>query len=86
MAQSMMVSAASSVAAASTEPCDRCGAAAKLALVLASGRQLTFCGHHANSYTETILETAESIFLEPGFEWWGMAVESPYVGAHRAYA
>ncbi|NJC71119.1 hypothetical protein HC031_15560 [Planosporangium thailandense] len=81
-----MVSAASSVAAGSTEPCDRCGAAAKLALVLASGRQLTFCGHHANGYTETILATAESVFLEPGFEWRGAQVESDYIGAHRADA
>ena len=32
------------------ERCDRCGAAAKLEVVLAAGGELAFCGHHANKH------------------------------------
>jgi hypothetical protein len=53
-----------------SERCDRCGAAAKLALTLAHGGELVFCGHHANQHTEDILRTAKSVVLEEGFEWW----------------
>jgi hypothetical protein len=83
MAQSLMVSAAAHVETGPPERCDRCGADAKVGIVLAAGGQLAFCGHHANSYAETILATAESIFLEAGFEWRGAAAEPEYVGAHR---
>ncbi|NJC67197.1 hypothetical protein HC028_22235 [Planosporangium flavigriseum] len=81
-----MVSAAMHVMAGPTELCDRCGASAKLGLVLPTGGQLAFCGHHANSYAETILAAAESVFLEMGFDWIGAAVEPVYVGTHRAAA
>ena len=30
--------------------CDRCGALAKVRVVLASGNDLVFCGHHAREY------------------------------------
>jgi hypothetical protein len=87
MAQTLMVSSAPHVADGLTERCDRCGAAAKLGLVLATGGELTFCGHHANSYTETILASAESVFLEPGFAWRGNDWRgNSYDGAHRAAA
>jgi hypothetical protein len=88
MAQSLMVSAATHVTAGPAELCDRCGVPAKLGFVLPTGGQLAFCGHHANTYTDTILAMAESVFLEHGFEWIGAAVESTaeYVGAHRAGA
>jgi hypothetical protein len=82
MAQTLMVSSTPYVADGSTERCDRCGAAAKLGLVLATGGELAFCGHHANGYAETILASAESVFLEPGFAWRG----NSYEGAHRAAA
>lgn len=34
----------------STDRCDRCGARAKVRVLLAGGRDLTFCGHHAREY------------------------------------
>ena len=37
-----------------TERCDRCSAAAKLEVTLASGGDLAFCGHHANRHHEDI--------------------------------
>jgi hypothetical protein len=30
--------------------CDRCGALAKVRVVLANGSDLVFCGHHAREY------------------------------------
>jgi hypothetical protein len=53
------------------ERCDRCSAAAKLEVKLASGGQLTFCGHHANRHQEDIVRIAERIVLEEGFAWAG---------------
>lgn len=57
-----------------TERCDRCSAAAKLEVTLASGGQLAFCGHHANRHHEDILGVAGSVVLEEGFEWAGTPV------------
>jgi hypothetical protein len=57
--------------AALTEHCDRCGAAAKLEVTLASGGELAFCGHHANRLHADITGVAERIVLEDGFEWAG---------------
>jgi hypothetical protein len=54
-----------------TERCDRCGAAAKLEVKLASGGELAFCGHHANRLQEDIARIAERIVLEEGFAWAG---------------
>jgi hypothetical protein len=54
-----------------TERCDRCTAAAKLVVRLASGGELAFCGHHANRHHEDILRVAESVVLEADFEWAG---------------
>ncbi|GIE97847.1 DUF7455 domain-containing protein [Paractinoplanes rishiriensis] len=54
-----------------TERCDRCAAAAKLVVNLASGGELAFCGHHANRHHEDITRVAERIVLEEGFAWAG---------------
>ena len=54
-----------------SERCDRCSAAAKLEVTLASGGELAFCGHHANRHHEDIVRVAERILLEEGFEWAG---------------
>ncbi|HEY0003037.1 MAG TPA: hypothetical protein VGB74_21465 [Actinoplanes sp.] len=54
-----------------TERCDRCSAAAKLEVTLASGGELVFCGHHANRLHLDILRVAERVVLEDGFEWVG---------------
>ena len=53
------------------ERCDRCSAAAKLEVALASGGQLAFCGHHANRYAEDILRVAGQVRIEEGFDWAG---------------
>ena len=37
--------------------CDRCGAQARVRVVLASG-ELTFCGHHAKAFEPTLREQA----------------------------
>ena len=54
-----------------TERCDRCGAAAKLEVVLTSGGDLAFCGHHANRHHADITRVASKIRLEDGFDWAG---------------
>jgi hypothetical protein len=57
------------VAAELTERCDRCGAAGKLRIFLPGGGDLTFCGHHANRFGETIRGSAERVVVESGFGW-----------------
>ena len=54
-----------------TDRCDRCSAAAKLVVSLASGGELAFCGHHANRHREDIVRVAERVVLEEGCEWAG---------------
>lgn len=54
-----------------TDRCDRCGAAAKLVVTLASGGELAFCGHHANRLHADIVRIGERVALEGGFEWAG---------------
>lgn len=36
--------------------CDRCGAAAQVRAVLASGGELLFCGHHAREHESRLRE------------------------------
>jgi hypothetical protein len=55
----------------SADRCDRCGAAAKLAIVLAGGGELAFCGHHANKHAAGIAGVASRITVEDGFDWAG---------------
>lgn len=38
--------------------CDRCGAAAAVRVVLASGGELLFCRHHANEHASRLDELA----------------------------
>jgi len=52
-----------------TDRCDRCSAAAKLVVTLASGGELAFCGHHANRHHADIVRVGERVVLEDGFEW-----------------
>jgi hypothetical protein len=51
------------------EPCDRCGAPAKLAVTLRSGGELAFCGHHANRYGGPLVPRAAHVSAEDGFAW-----------------
>ena len=53
------------------ERCDRCGAAAKLSVLLAVGGELSFCGHHATKYAHHILGGAQRITVEAGYTWRG---------------
>jgi hypothetical protein len=41
--------------------CDRCGAAAQVRAVLASGGELLFCGHHAREHENRLREIAAEI-------------------------
>jgi hypothetical protein len=52
-----------------TGHCDRCGAAAKLAVALTSGGELAFCGHHANRHHAGIMRVASKVRVEDGFSW-----------------
>ncbi len=53
------------------DPCDRCGALAKLRLDLSGGGSLTFCGHHANKHADEIARLATRVVLVDGFAWRG---------------
>jgi hypothetical protein len=41
--------------------CDRCGAAAQVRAVLASGGELLFCGHHAREHESRLREIAAEL-------------------------
>jgi hypothetical protein len=41
--------------------CDRCGAAAQVRAVLASGGELLFCGHHAREHENRLREIAAEL-------------------------
>ena len=69
MTQSVVSEPTVTVAAELPERCDRCGAAGKLRAFLAGGGDLTFCGHHATRYAETIRGAAERVVVESGFGW-----------------
>ncbi len=46
--------------------CDRCGARAKVRVVLAGGMDLVFCGHHAREYDNKLRGVAlEFVDLDP---------------------
>jgi hypothetical protein len=51
------------------ERCDRCGAAGKVRTFLPGGGDLTFCGHHANRFSQTIRSSAGHVVVETGFGW-----------------
>lgn len=44
--------------------CDRCGAQAKIRVMLAGG-DLLFCGHHARAYDQKLQEVAVKIIRQP---------------------
>jgi hypothetical protein len=71
MSQTLMSRPSTQVVPELTEYCDRCGAAAKLNVVLVAGGELAFCGHHANRYAEAILDLADRVAIESGFAWRG---------------
>lgn len=39
-----------------TDRCDRCGAAAMVRVMLPTGGELLFCGHHANQHAARLTE------------------------------
>jgi hypothetical protein len=73
MTQTLMSRPATHVVEELGERCDRCGVAAKLRQILTAGGELTFCGHHANRYSETIAGSARAVVVESGFAWRGAA-------------
>ena len=46
--------------------CDRCGALAKVRVVLANGSDLVFCGHHAREYEDKLRDIAVDIIDTDG--------------------
>ena len=46
--------------------CDRCGALAKVRVVLANGSDLVFCGHHAREYESKLRDIAVDIIDTDG--------------------
>jgi hypothetical protein len=62
---------------AADERCDRCGAAAKLRIVLAGGGELVFCGHHANKYAPELVKIAVEVVAAPDFTWRGSDLTPP---------
>jgi hypothetical protein len=44
--------------------CDRCGAAAMLRVVLASGGELLFCGHHAREHGPALYKLDARLTIE----------------------
>lgn len=44
--------------------CDRCGAAAKVRVVLNSGGELLFCQHHANEHMDRLREIEATLESE----------------------
>ncbi|HET8588011.1 MAG TPA: hypothetical protein VFM01_00145 [Nakamurella sp.] len=48
----------SPTALTAADRCDRCGAAAAVRVILASGGELLFCGHHAREHSERLSELA----------------------------
>jgi len=72
MSQILMARPVTNVVPELIEFCDRCGAAAKLGVLLAAGGELTFCGHHGNRYAEHLLTIARQVTVESGYAWRGM--------------
>jgi hypothetical protein len=54
----------SSATLTAADRCDRCGAAAAVRVVLASGGELLFCGHHANEHSDRLEQMAAVIHDE----------------------
>jgi hypothetical protein len=69
MSQTLMSRPVTYVVPELLERCDKCGAAAKLSLVLSDGGELAFCGHHGNRYAEQILAVADRVAVESGYAW-----------------
>ena len=59
-----------------SEPCDRCGAGAKLRIMTAGGGDLVFCGHHANKYAEDLVKIAVQTAADPDFVWRGTELQT----------
>lgn len=56
-----------------SDRCDRCGAQAYVQVVLTSGGELLFCGHHARAHMDKVRPLASSIndythVLDPSHE------------------
>jgi hypothetical protein len=75
MSQTLMSRPVTHVVTELLERCDRCGAAAKLNVVLSGGGELAFCGHHGNRYAEQLMPIAQRVVVESGFAWRGAAAQ-----------
>jgi hypothetical protein len=80
MSQTLMSRPVTYVVPELIERCDKCGAAAKLSIVLVDGGELAFCGHHGNAFAERILTVADRVAVESGFVWWGAGPTAEQAG------
>ncbi len=80
MTQTLESGPALTLTTAIDQRCDRCGAAAKARVLLTTGGELAFCGHHANRYSQHILATAHGVIIETGFGWRGTTHTNPDAG------
>jgi hypothetical protein len=47
--------------------CDRCGAAARVRVILPKGGELLFCRHHARAHGDQLAETGADLYdSDPG--------------------
>lgn len=76
MSQTLMSRPVTYVVPELIERCDRCGADAKLSVLLMTGGGLAFCGHHGNRYADHILAVAQRVAIESGYDWRGAVVAS----------
>ena len=51
----------SPAALTAADRCDRCGAAAAVRVILASGGELLFCAHHAREHGDKLREVASTV-------------------------
>ncbi len=59
-----MTTMLTATALTATDRCDRCGAQAYVRVILASGSELLFCGHHAREFEPGLRAVAASIHDE----------------------
>ena len=47
--------------------CDRCGAIGKVYVILPSGNDLVFCGHHGREYEPQLLDIAAEVSYDDDY-------------------
>ncbi|MBV9315575.1 MAG: hypothetical protein JO100_18000 [Pseudonocardia sp.] len=61
MSATQVTSSTTAVGVRAVERCDRCGAGAKVRVLLARGGELLFCGHHARTHEDKLRQVAVAL-------------------------